>query len=83
MAYDYIREEFYDRTLFSFDKDDQPIIVTFDADPEVEDKYLVIVFAELGGSINNPHDPEFAETLDNITAEFADGRDLFLEAAAV
>lgn len=83
MIYRYTREEFYNRTLFSFLKDDQPIVVAFEQDPNNENKFLVIIFSECGGNINNPHEIRFASTLDHITVVFAEGRDLLLEGAAI
>jgi hypothetical protein len=80
MTYDYNKEEFFGRTLFSFNKGAQDIVVAFNK--ETDSKYHVIVFCESGNPIENPHDIVFANTLDEITVEFCNGHDLTLEVAA-
>lgn len=78
--YKYKKEALYDRALFNFNKDDQEINVAFE--PDKDDAYIMIIFAEDGESMNNPHDQELANTLDDILEAFDNKRGLNYTVAA-
>ncbi|MEM6815305.1 MAG: hypothetical protein AAF600_13120 [Bacteroidota bacterium] len=82
MIYEYTREEVYGWPLFYFMHGPQEINVVF-VPLNKEDSYLVSVFAENAEKINDYHNQDFSETLDAITVEFPNGRDLFIEGAII
>ena len=81
MTYQYKNEELYGRALFSFQKEDQTIIVAFE--PNEGDSYMIIIWSEDGENIENPHDPIFHQTLNEIVYIFDNGRNLDYDVAAI
>jgi len=78
--YQYELETLYGRAFFTFTKEDRQINVAFE--PTGETTYLMIIFAEDGQDISNPHDIQFRETLNNILTNFDNDRDLEYDVAA-
>lgn len=72
--YEIKEETLYNRAFFSFAKGDQQINVAFE--PLEGDEYLMIIFAEDGLKINEPHDPVLSDTLDHVLNSFDQGQEL-------
>ncbi|MFC6859189.1 hypothetical protein [Zunongwangia atlantica] len=78
--YKYESETLYDRAFFNFTKDARQINVAFE--PLGTSTYLMIIFAEDGQDLSNPHDPKFRETLNDILTNFDGGKNYTYEVAA-
>lgn len=81
MAYQFKQEVLYERALFSFINDSQDINVAFE--PIKPEKYLMIIFADDGNTIQNHHSDEFIDTLNDILTKFDDNQNFDYDVVAV
>ncbi len=80
MPLQYEKEELYGRALFSITNGDQSVHVAFE--PAPGDAYMMIIFAEQGQEIIEPHNEELWDVLYDVLADFDEGRKLDYEIIA-